>query len=701
MKKIFKTLAIVAVAALGFACQNEIDEQVNGNEGEKVTVEVVGSVADLTRSTFGAIDTANKTVPSTWSGNEQVGFSALASLDKTEENEGSVVAATNTVVAGGDTASFSVEFDAIDEGNTVFAVSPYNTGSWALGGFSGITTKYQEFYLTIPEEQTPLAKSVEESTHLMAAEATYEGGAMTMTFQHVAAYAKMNITNFGGNGVKEIAVTFPTYVAGQGLYYVYTGENKGKIMFPSKTENLAATVTINPENVSNVANGVWFTVAPVGTLEGAMTVVVTDNDDKTYTKTITLPNDKGNTIEFNKGQVSEFTVNMNGIEWDGKDEPATYVDAIDFSQQGYTDTQVLNSAEAGSFVVNFTNGGTATAWYDNGSAVRVYGEGTFTVSSETTIVKIVLTYGSSDKTNAITTNVGTFATNTWTGSANSVKFTIGGSTGHRRIAKIEVHYAEKPVVKEATTIELGTYENTVDVKEGTEAASNNFIEPNATVVDASGDPVEGAKPTYTSNNADVATVNAENGNVTFTGGTGSVTITISYAGDDKYKDCEVSYTISVSNSTEPTWTLVTDASSLKDGDQIIIAAKDYNYAISTTQNKNNRGQAAITKNGNTISTPSASVQIFTLKAGKNTGTWAFYTGSGYIYAASSSSNNLKTETTLSANSSWSVTISNGTANIKAQGSYTRNVMQYNQTSSLFACYGSASQKALVIYKLVE
>ena len=128
MKKIFKTLAIVAVAALGFACQNEIDEQVNGNEGEKVTVEVVGSVADLTRSTFGAIDTEKNKVPSTWSGNEKVGFSALASLDKTEENEGSVVAATNTPEAGANEALFSVEFDAIEEGNTVFAVSPYNTG---------------------------------------------------------------------------------------------------------------------------------------------------------------------------------------------------------------------------------------------------------------------------------------------------------------------------------------------------------------------------------------------------------------------------------------------------------------------------------------------------------------------------------------------------------------------------------------------
>ena len=147
-----------------------------------------------------------------------------------------------------------------------------------------------------------------------------------------------------------------------------------------------------------------------------------------------------------------------------------------------------------------------------------------------------------------------------------------------------------------------------------------------------------------------------------------------------------------------TWQLVTDASTLKAGDRVVIAAKDYNYALSTTQNNNNRGQAAITKSGSTISEPSNTVQILTLETGKTSGSLAFNTGSGYLYAASSSSNYLRTETTLSNNSSWTISIASSTATITAQGSNTNKVMQYNQSSSLFACYGSASQKALVIYK---
>ena len=156
------------------------------------------------------------------------------------------------------------------------------------------------------------------------------------------------------------------------------------------------------------------------------------------------------------------------------------------------------------------------------------------------------------------------------------------------------------------------------------------------------------------------------------------------------------------------WTKVTDASTLQVGDKIVIVAKDYNYAIGKSQGKNNRGQAAVTKSGNDVSWTSG-VQEIELQAGTKTGTFAFYVENstdnatkGYLYAASSSSNYLRTQTTNNDNGSWAITIAaDGTATVKAQGTYTRNVMQYNQTSSLFACYSSASQKAICIYKYTE
>ena len=142
--------------------------------------------------------------------------------------------------------------------------------------------------------------------------------------------------------------------------------------------------------------------------------------------------------------------------------------------------------------------------------------------------------------------------------------------------------------------------------------------------------------------------------------------------------------------------LVTDLSQLKAGDKIVIVAKDSSCALSTTQNSNNRGQASVTKSGDVV-TFGSDVQVITLEAGAKAGTFAFNVG-GYLYAASSGSNYLRTEEALSNNSSWSITIAaDGTATIVAQGTNTRNTMQYNSGSSLFACYASASQKAICIY----
>lgn len=148
-----------------------------------------------------------------------------------------------------------------------------------------------------------------------------------------------------------------------------------------------------------------------------------------------------------------------------------------------------------------------------------------------------------------------------------------------------------------------------------------------------------------------------------------------------------------------TYQLVTDASTLKAGDTVIIVAKDYDVALSTTQNGNNRGQAAVMKDSDNTLTFSDSVQELTLRAGTKDGTFAFYTGSsGYLYAASSSNNYLKTQTTLNDNGSWTIVIGNeGVATIKAQGTNSRNLLRYNSTSKIFSCYGSG-QKDICIYK---
>ena len=149
-----------------------------------------------------------------------------------------------------------------------------------------------------------------------------------------------------------------------------------------------------------------------------------------------------------------------------------------------------------------------------------------------------------------------------------------------------------------------------------------------------------------------------------------------------------------------TATLITDISSLSVGDKVVVVAKDYDFALGTNQKTNNREAVAITKTDGNV-TLTDTVQVLTLEAGTKEGTFALNTGSGYLYAASSDKNYLRTEATLSDNSSWTVEIaSDGTATIKAQGTNTRNWLRYNPNNGtpIFYCYAKG-QNDICIYKV--
>ena len=115
---------------------------------------------------------------------------------------------------------------------------------------------------------------------------------------------------------------------------------------------------------------------------------------------------------------------------------------IDFSTKGYANGATVGSVEQDGITITFAKGSNSNVpkYYNDGTAVRAYGGNTFTVSSSNTITKIELTFASGGGSNAITADAGTFESPTWTGSTTSVKFTIAGTSGHRRIQKIVVTY---------------------------------------------------------------------------------------------------------------------------------------------------------------------------------------------------------------------------------------------------------------------
>ena len=203
---------------------------------------------------------------------------------------------------------------------------------------------------------------------------------------------------------------------------------------------------------------------------------------------------------------------------------------------------------------------------------------------------------------------------------------------------------------------------------------------------------------YTVASPEIEGYNADVTEVTGVMGEEDVIVTVTYA--------------AIPVSEETTYEIVTDETGLVEGEQYIIVGSegDVRYMMGY-QRGNNRGDVQVTVNedGTITTTPAvladdtAAAFEFTLGYDTEVGGWTFYdavTG-GYLYAASSSSNYLRTQAENNANGVWTIAFpGDEVASVTAMGSNTRNVMQFNSGSDIFACYASASQKAVYLYKKV-
>lgn len=162
--------------------------------------------------------------------------------------------------------------------------------------------------------------------------------------------------------------------------------------------------------------------------------------------------------------------------------------------------------------------------------------------------------------------------------------------------------------------------------------------------------------------------------------------------------------LSVSGIAQTTFTKVTSASGLEAGANYLIVAHhdDLGVLAMGNQKTNNRNAVVVSEDGEAITvTPGTDAEsatdVFQITLGGSEGAWTLYdeVKGGYLYAASSSSNNLKTQTALDANGQWSITFNaDGTAEVVAQGENTRNNMRFNPNTNnnapLFSCYAETS-----------
>ena len=450
------------------------------------------------------------------------------------------------------------------------------------------------------------------------------------------------------------------------------------------------------------------------------------------------------------------------------------VETITFSEQGYTNQQTITTVTGTGITITFDKGTNSNApkYYTSGTAIRAYGGNYFTVEANgKTITQIVLGFGSSDGSNAITTDVGTYSSGTWTGEANSVKFTIGGSSGNRRLASISVTYTtetpsgeENPnnsfaveednatigepytmpefttssdgaksysssntdvatissngliTLKKAGTTEItvstaqtetyaqGSASYLLHVAKGTPVLS--FAQETVTAYlgtnqngPALTNPGDGT-PTYTISDPEIATIQS-NGYIQ-PKATGTATVTVTTSETDAWNEATASYTLIVEApfhiDAEGDYEWVKDASTLAAGDELVIVYQSSNTVATVMGNQtdNNFGYVGVNyANGITdksvITIPQAKAEQATpILLEGSAGAWYFHTNNGYLCAASSGSNYLRTTQTINDNAKATIAIEDGNVKVVFQGGYTRNNLRYNSSSTLFSCYASTS-----------
>lgn len=213
---------------------------------------------------------------------------------------------------------------------------------------------------------------------------------------------------------------------------------------------------------------------------------------------------------------------------------------IDFSTLGYQNADDVTEVAGEYATLTFSQGegSNAPKYYTTGSAVRLYGGNTLTISSTKTISSVVFTCASS---NPITANnsvdVGSFdlENSKWTGSATSFTITNTATSGHWRIQVVTINYADGTVSK----LNPGLKVNNAELEEGESMELTVTTKSNGAI-------------TFESNDPDVAYVTVSGTTYTLNAvEAGTCTITVKQAETNEYNAGETTFTVTVKAKVAP------------------------------------------------------------------------------------------------------------------------------------------------------
>ena len=146
--------------------------------------------------------------------------------------------------------------------------------------------------------------------------------------------------------------------------------------------------------------------------------------------------------------------------------------------------------------------------------------------------------------------------------------------------------------------------------------------------------------------------------------------------------------------------LVTDASTLAAGDQLLVVNLDGEYAMGP-QSNNFRSVVGVTVQDDCVVEFPENAAVITLEG--TSGSWNLKVSDGYLASGTSNSNYLRTVTSVNDNARWTISVSGGVATVVAK-SGNKNHLRYNENngSPRFSCYSSSSSMpAVALYRRTE
>lgn len=374
---------------------------------------------------------------------------------------------------------------------------------------------------------------------------------------------------------------------------------------------------------------------------------------------------------------------------------------IDLTAQGFSNQEKITTVKSDPITLAFDKGtskSTYPAYFSskNPKGVRLYSGNTLNIDAGNgnIITKVVFTFSvtGNTTTSSFKVDAGNFDSSSSSWSGNVQKFTISNSSsgsGNAGFTKIVVTYTPTGPAKTKTTLSFGDNANKTFNLNATEGLT---FTQTATLTPAIAD----AQISYSSDNTDIATVDASTGAVTVTPTKdGKATITATYAGDNTYDAATVSYTITIKDPNQPRW-VKTDISSLTSTDQFVIVDVNSKAAMSN-DNGTSKAPAAVDVTLSDDGTEITSTIADNLKwnVSSTTDGYKFYPNGStttWLYNDSKTSVKVGTSTTNNVFKEYSSTTYSGLQNTGT------NRYLYVSSSKDWRCYASTTSTSIAYFK---